>query len=160
MSRGLSFSPSVHFDLFRTILDINKFGQNIAIRKHSEDFAKKFNYEYDVVSNSGNEHTAGRLISEESVNCNVHCNFQGLVSITHLHGLRAESSRPRTNKVVTKFNTSNPYFYPMQSCTNSLDRFQEYLMRDLADLHHKISLTHNKDNLTRKEHTALREVES
>lgn len=32
-------------------------------------------------------------------------------------------------------------------------------MRDLADLH-KISLTHNKDNLTRKERTALREVES
>lgn len=44
LSHGLSFSPSVNFDLLRMILDINKFARNITIRKHFEDFAKNANY--------------------------------------------------------------------------------------------------------------------
>lgn len=34
LSRGLSFAPATHFDLFGTILDVNRFTRNITIKKH------------------------------------------------------------------------------------------------------------------------------
>lgn len=34
LSRGLSFSPTYHFDIFNTILDTNRFVRNLLLRKH------------------------------------------------------------------------------------------------------------------------------
>lgn len=34
LSKGLHFFPSEHFDIFGTLLDINRFNRNITIRKH------------------------------------------------------------------------------------------------------------------------------
>ncbi|XP_044147185.1 uncharacterized protein LOC122935485 [Bufo gargarizans] len=34
LQKGLSFSPTHHFNLYRTILDVNRFARNLTLRKH------------------------------------------------------------------------------------------------------------------------------
>lgn len=34
LSKGLSFVPSVYFDIFNTILDVNKLNRSLTIKRH------------------------------------------------------------------------------------------------------------------------------
>lgn len=34
LSKGLNFSPNRHFDLFHTILDVNRFSRLLTLKKH------------------------------------------------------------------------------------------------------------------------------
>lgn len=34
LSKGLTFAPTCDFDVYKTILDVNKFASDITIRKH------------------------------------------------------------------------------------------------------------------------------
>lgn len=34
LSRGLTFAPTVHFDLYNTILDVNKYARNITVHRY------------------------------------------------------------------------------------------------------------------------------
>lgn len=34
LSKGLHFSPTTNFDLFRTIMDVNRFARTLTLRKH------------------------------------------------------------------------------------------------------------------------------
>lgn len=90
----------------------------------------------------------------------VNHDFGDLMSLSHLYSLGAESTRTRTNMVKTNFTTTNRYFYPIQSRTDSLDRFQDHVARDLAELQLKTPKKFNRDNLSKSERTALVELKN
>lgn len=119
---------------------------NMSVNNHNDDAVSPAQQQHDVP------------ILNQPVNSK--CSFQDLVSLTHLYALPSESVEARSNTVCTGFKTLNLYFYPIQSRTNSLDKFQECVMCDLIDLHHKIDSSHVSDNLNKRKRIALKELEN
>lgn len=62
--------------------------------------------------------------------------FQYLIAASHLRCLDSEShsTYESSDLINTKFRVKNTYFYPTQSCTTSLDLFQDMMQHDLTDL--------------------------
>lgn len=176
LSKGLTFSPATHFDLFRTILDIIKFVRNVTVRRH---FHNSLDNEVSVVMDDNDANNVNKnalqnnnvptFISEnnDGIENNgeftsrtiYNCSFQEQRSVGELYSLQAESLESRTNCVSTKFITTNHYFYPVQSRTVSMDNFQDALVRDLADLQHKINSGYTKKNVKTAERIALQDLE-
>lgn len=115
LSKGLTFSPTTHFSLFQTLLDVNKFVRNI--RKH---------FSIDNINAPGEVNNADvtdiHVMDEINLDEPVYIiqsqmNFQDLINLSHLRALKAKSVRPLSNQISIGFITSNPYFYPVQTRT-------------------------------------------
>lgn len=91
LSRGLTFAPTTHFNLFNTILDVNKFARNVNVRgKFSAMDEESNNFTGDITSISQN-------LSANDVNIDFvpamtnDFNFQELSAAACLQSLAAES---------------------------------------------------------------------
>lgn len=162
LSKGLSFSPTLHFDLFQTILDINKFIRNVTVRRHfsGSDFA---NTECGDNTNDVceyNVNTVGDNINTNAITSmpTMNCLFHEQRLLAELHTLQAESVESRTNQVATKFKVHSPYFYPVQSRTMSMDRFHDAIIRELIEFHQSIDIGATKNNLKNAERMALHDL--
>lgn len=68
LSHGLTFSPSCDFDLYKTILDVNRFARNITVRKHFHNLDDEV---CDDLSSPTDNSTVERTISFDNTN-NLH----------------------------------------------------------------------------------------
>lgn len=124
LSKGLHFCPSEHFDIFGTLLDINKFIRNLTLRKHyfTSDTDVQDCVESDVLHNdisdvfSFQEHCSMKDLTELAVEGGSTARLGDIVS----EGL----NRVRIGKHFD--------FYPINSRTAGMDRFQKSVERDLV----------------------------
>lgn len=80
------------------------------------------------------------------------------MSIDQLQALGSDSTESHVNKVKTTFNTRNQYFYSIQSRMPSLDRFPEWIERDLIVLDQEFATAKGKNYLSKQERIALNDL--
>lgn len=155
----LSFSPTRNFDLYSTILDINRLARNITVCKHfctidSESFSDDACNvsSFNAISDVNNDNVLS-LTSHKST-----YSFQDLVAVSNLHGLEAESGESHSSSHIPHFRTKNESFYTVQSRTESLEVFQECVEEDLVQLYSSTQHTQPKYNLSSRKRIALREL--
>ncbi|CAJ0966832.1 unnamed protein product [Ranitomeya imitator] len=145
LSKGLTFSPTNEFDMYRTLLDVNKFVRNLTLKCH---FFKEKS-DQDAIQNlttQSDQTTLGEIGT-----------FQELCSISDLRTLESESIES-TKNLNSGYKSKKPYFYPVNSRPNILDSFQECIEEDLIELKKKSSCNHNRPNLSKLERKALEEI--
>lgn len=90
----MNFSPTFRFNLFDTILDINKFARSIAVRKHfanaSEDVDNVDNVQPNIHANLDG------VASSDLQLYAMPLHFQDMVSVVQLQTLRSAGDRALT----------------------------------------------------------------
>ncbi|XP_044148864.1 protein YAE1 homolog isoform X1 [Bufo gargarizans] len=87
--------------------------------------------------------------------------FEELSNLSYMQQCRPLQNEEKENNFAHNFVTSNRDFYPVQSRSPVLDRFQELVERDLVTLNDKVSsqdIAQKCDNLSYKENRALKEL--
>lgn len=165
LSRGLGFAPTNNFNMFYTLLDINKFARTLTLKHHffkSHDNLNNSLHDNDFVEDlSISEYT----VSSDSITSSplpssfVSFNLS-LCNVGTLRSLEAESGPPSYEGAM--FRLPNPNFYPIQSRPGVLDVFQERVEKDLSELHSSIRWDNNisKLNLSNREFWALKSLSS
>lgn len=121
LSLGFSFTPSHDFDLFSTLKDINKFVRGLTVKKHFWS----------------NETTDGNELHE--TNSVTNRDFSDQMMLKTLKELENTSYIIENNITqAMDFVTSNPLFYPIESCSPAMDRFQFHVEQDLRQLKNSI----------------------
>lgn len=115
LEKGLHFSPYSGFDLFRTMLDINRFARLLTVKKHFFENVDNTNFD-----NADVAHKDDRCIVNEYKDLM----FADQVSLLTLHDL----CDAQTEGVITsdfKMKHTNPSFYPKKARVPALDVFQQ-----------------------------------
>lgn len=114
LSRGLTFAPTVHFDLYRTIFDVNRFVRNVTVKKQFQAFS---NDDFDIHDSDGaspvslgTPHTGG---TGESPLIQKQCDFSDLVVTSILQTLTSENTNDENNDSGADFLVKNKFFYPV-----------------------------------------------
>lgn len=173
---GLSFSPTCHFSLFNTMIDVNRFVRLLTIRKRfltcsdevNDDFPQATMEQTDTIETlcSQTSHVCSNTFSDID-KCDIICtSFVEQMSLSHMQEQNRESLSP--NGIITqnkKNFTKNPAFYPVQARSSVLNRFQELVEQEICDLKLCYSQAQSqftddcgfnaKDNLTSKQRQAL-----
>lgn len=110
LSKGLHFCPCRHFDLFDTILDVNRFVRNLTLRKH-----------YRTVDSTDNSNGNFLESSDDRSNL-IEYTFRELCAIRDLEDLSQEGnltdlSISKEDKVQSVKYKIISDFYPVKSCT-------------------------------------------
>lgn len=160
MSLGLTFAPTCHFNLFGTIIDVNKFIRHLIVKKY---FLNTSVSTHDVLDSTALDDTVNSfnlsiddaaIVAEEGavpfVDQNVFSALQHLEAETHCD---SEIDRPAV------LACRNPGFYPVQARSVAVDQFQALVERDLVNLKHNNHDTNRRsDNLTNNQRKALGEL--
>lgn len=120
LSRGLNYSPTKNFNLYNTLLDVNKFVRNLTLRRHF--FNEPAIQNYDKTPSVHHNFTSfedQRVIST-------------LRSLQD-DGLQGEGAPQRTYTF-----TGNKNFYPIQSRTASMDIYQDLVEKELTLLQSRL----------------------
>lgn len=118
LEKGLSFVPNRHFDLFETIVDINKFIRNLTVRKY---FAKDDNR----TPLETPDESAFRLPTMESNQ------MQEMVALQDLQQLQSDEIDTQVSlDAPKKIQIRNPSFYPVQARSTPMDMFQDKMEQD------------------------------
>lgn len=146
LSKRLSFPPTCRFNLYNTILDVNKFARDITILKHSDTLETMAQ---DQPATQMENVTSNDQMPEQLSRSFM---FTDLMTQIQLQELPAESRELSTIQPSTTFRTTNREFYPVQSRTNSLELFQERMEQDLVTLYNSPNRSgHENPNLNHKE---------
>lgn len=153
LSYGLSFSPARHFNLFDTIVDVNRFVRHLTVRKHFLGINPDMDpQEVSPVPTSevvphDNHSVGAQLFPEQTAMC-------------ELQDLLAESRVDTSIHMSADFITRNPNFYPVNARSPAVDRFQELVEHDLCTLQRQVGdrVSTAKDNLTKSQRSSLQNL--
>lgn len=160
LSRGLSFAPSCHFNVYRTMLDLNKFVRNIVIKRHfgvnvNDNASVQTGMPDSCVSQVESDNIV-QGVDEFEGNNNIGHIFSDQVLFSQLQSLELECNNENVQVQDTiAVPLGNSFFYPVQSRTPSMDTFQELMLRDLIALDRKTKVSTKCDNLSKRERAAL-----
>lgn len=130
LSKRLNFCPQRHFNLFDTILDVNRFVRNLTIKGHYYS-ADTLDASMQSVSASVNTVTVSDDFSFRK-----HCVIRHLEDLAQESDpLDAHSTGDGTVKSVQFSSTSD--FYPVNSCTPDMAIFQKAIEQYLTALEHQ-----------------------
>ena len=146
LSRGLNFCPTTHFNLFGTILDVNKFSRSLTLKKHF------FTPTSEVTVASPGSPTTGESVSLPIL-------FPEVCALQDLTDLAIESDPcpidPTDGDSHIPFKLRSE-FYPVGSRGKDLDLFQKLVERDLTHLSRACHRKHTGCNLSKDEIDALK----
>lgn len=122
MAKGLSFVPTVHFDLFNTIIDINKFARTLTVKRHFSDVRSHREPTLATMDHPN-------IVTRDDLS---QLPFSEQCGIMDLH----ELSTPYPSKSIQSIDITykNPDFYPINARIPALDLFQSMMERDLKTL--------------------------
>lgn len=125
LSRGLNFCPNRHFDLFGTLLDVNKFSRSLTLKKHYFDFPSD-NADTDLGALDAGDSSppSPRLFTEV-------CALQDLVDLASKSGPCPLDPTNELSNISFKLRSD---FYPVASRGKDLDLFPKLVVRDLTHL--------------------------
>ncbi|KAM3915680.1 vomeronasal type-2 receptor 26-like [Leptodactylus fuscus] len=151
----MNFVPTSRFNLFQTLLDVNKFMRTLTVKKH---FFKEDNGDLQTSHlNSDIGSTSKRANNESSL----HLNFKEQLTISTLTELEYLNMTPERNIESIAVTTSNPSFYPISSRGNCFSAFQHKVEQELAELERtSTKFKSKKSNLSYKERVALKELQN
>lgn len=139
LSRGLNFCPTRKFNVYNTILDVNRFARSLTLRKHFCHMDSR---------GSASNHGVGVTNCVPSF-----LGFRDQMAVCTLRSLQQESTAlidaPKNFLL-----PGNQGFYPFQSRPEAMDLFQDLIERDLVALHDKETRNCNQ-NLNSQEMKAL-----
>lgn len=147
LSKGLNFCPSHHFDLFSTILDVNKLASTLTLQKHY------FSEEKNVSSSSSDITPSGESTFSPLLFLDV-CAHIDLTDLAYESSIDIDNGSFIPNPVLLKTRSD---FYPINSRGRNMDSYQKLVERDLASLAKTISHK-STSNLNSKEKTSLHEL--
>lgn len=151
LAKGLTFSPTNDFNVFGTILDVNKFARTLTLRNH---FFNKVKLNDNVSSLC----TSNTVEPSQVTNQVSGFSFAELCSISSLRVLSSESRQEGDPAKVSSFTPKNSNFYPYHSRPATLDLFQELVEHDLVALDKSFKSQHTPNNITQKEKIALKQL--
>ncbi|XP_075142257.1 metabotropic glutamate receptor 3-like [Leptodactylus fuscus] len=139
-SKGLNFVPSQQFNMFDTLLDVNKFVRALIVDRHFH--------------NNGISESITDSLPETIPNEYDSLTFKEQVCLANLKSLETISTENRylSRK---KVNIRNPDYYPLSARVPVLDHFQTAVESDLIKLHHT-SADKRSHNLTKQEKDSLK----
>lgn len=149
LAKGLNFCPSRHFNLFETILDVNKFSRTLTLRKHF------FNCSSEEMENSLDNCDTGESLPSPKL-------FSEVYALQDLIDLADESDQSPLDPTDTHNDISfksRSDLYPVASRGKDIDLFQKMVEGDLVRLARSCNnkkLSH--DNLTVKERQAFKDL--
>lgn len=154
LSRGLSFSPACNFNLFDTIVDVNRFARQLTVRKHFlgvplPSVTAAMVPDGDMPSTMLNSvPPVAQLFPEQVV-------------MGELQDLYAESRTDIDVCTAGNFNTWNPVFYPVHARSPAIDRFQEMVEKDLCALQHTLATNVSlpNDNVSKIQRISLKTLQ-
>lgn len=163
MSLGLTFAPTKHFDLFGTIIDVNKFVRHLIVKKHF--FNNEMNTYDNDIAGINTTIDANVEISEpvsEGLNLvpTTFVVFSEQCALSALQHLQAESGMCDVDSGVSDFVCRNSNFYPIHSRSLGVNQFQAPVERDLIKLkqNQKTDFHHSGYNLSNKQRLALKQL--
>lgn len=142
LSKGLNFCPTNKFNLYNTILDVNKFSRNLTLRKHFCNLPTK--------GMSNNSDSSGRQVPP------VFLSFPDQTSLHNLQLLQQDTTAMVTKPKIYTI-PGNKDFYPFQSRPSTLDQFQDLVEQELIQLHKDVP-QQDRRNMSQHEHAALRNL--
>lgn len=158
MEKGLSFSPTHHFDLYRTLLDINRLAHNITLKNHFQETP-------DEPQLSPLDSQGGFSISRTAADVLLYPvenipNKNLFADLCAIHNLRSRESEGYHGIIPSPLpQVGNPDFYPLQSRPVTMDLFQDQVEEDLRSLFRDLNKSlSTKNNLSDKVHKALKEL--
>lgn len=143
LARGLNYSPTKDFNLYNTLLDVNRFIRNLTFRKHFIKEQKPTIRNYSPIT------------------ANTQQEYMSFKDQTTVATFRSLDDMPKEEVQYRKYRKctapGNKNFYPIQSRTTSMDKCQDLVERDLTILHSKIQ-NYDQRNLNWVEKEALLEL--
>lgn len=134
LNKGLNFSPTIHFDLFHTLCDVNRFIRILTVIHHflTNDLDRSVTLEF--MDNGVMTNTPERPIEDTTEFMDLLFEDQLVLStLQDLARLGLDEDFPEYNPQ-TRPKFSNPQFYPVKSRVLILDIFQQRVERDLVTL--------------------------
>ncbi|XP_075720195.1 uncharacterized protein LOC142760597 [Rhinoderma darwinii] len=144
LSRGLNFVPNLNFDVFSTLLDINKFIRNLTVKRHF--LTTEANMDEQTVEPVAYSNPYRLLM------------FQEQLALTCLEDLADGTTQKLNNSQIPEFITKNPRFYPIQSRTDSMDTFQLIMERELHKIKNQTGFDETLHNLSIAEKQAIKSL--
>lgn len=176
LEKGLSFSPSTNFDLFQTILDLNRFTRNLTLRRHFDQLEEQeetrnghleANMERSPVGPSWedslnkeepgtSEYSNRGLCSEDKPELlfSEHVAIRELKSLGQEEDFRDFAVSPPKN-----LPAQNRDFYPVNSRGNVIEVFHETVEQELIALSQTVN-NRVRHNLSKAEREALVALQS
>lgn len=148
LSLGLNFVPTQDFDIFTTVKDINKCIRSLTVKKHfwSDCPSDTVSFNQPLATPEDSFHGL---------------DFQDQLTLINLQSLQNLSPDPHIS-LAGDLHIHNPSFYPVNSRTPAMDRFQQLVERDLRELHNitQISKKHSKNNIVPCHQKAIKELKN
>lgn len=146
LSKGLGFSPTNSFNMFQTLMDVNRFARKLTLRKHFLNSPDEEPANKESVNNREEENPGRFVPFEDQRTASI------LQSLQDLPMIREDE--------VTTTKRQESRFYPIQSRPAGLDTFQELVEKDLRTLHVNTTKKDSKyrNNITHAEKQALRNL--
>ncbi|XP_053571570.1 uncharacterized protein LOC128661327 [Bombina bombina] len=150
LQRGLNFAPSCNFNLFSTVLDVNRFVRTLTLKKH---FAND--------DESANEEANDQAVCVQQT---PNFNFNDYTAMVDMQELIEENeftqtarSGPSEKDINLKRFKEKSVFYPIHSRGQHLQVFQQTLETQLIALNNenKKKNTYKDSNLTSQERKAI-----
>lgn len=152
LSLGMTFAPTQRFNLFETILDVNRLVRNLTIKKH---FLVEPNN--DAVVPEVESHAT--VYAESHVLLFVCTNFNEQIAHMNLYLLNVESNRNYSINTSENFSTRNSTFYPTQARSLALESFQHVVQDALVELHHRpVANIDSRCNMNQAQQNALTQI--
>ncbi|XP_053545365.1 uncharacterized protein LOC128636363 [Bombina bombina] len=141
LKHGLGFVPSRDFDLFQTILDVNRLVRDLTLRKYF----------------TGNDITENVMQVEPIANYD-DLAFTDICALSNLEALSHGSiDQIHIDKISCRMK-SRSNFYPIQARGKGLEVFHNRVVEDLTALSKQKGTSHS--NLTRKERKAINSLQN
>lgn len=122
LTKGLSFVPTMHLDMFKTLLDFNTFVRMLTVKKYA------FHYDASTLPTDVDDLTTDSLARPTNELCEL--SFQEQCGLHSLQDL--QSSQP-CKYIDSKVNYTKLYLYPINSRTPAIDAFQNANEKDLKN---------------------------
>uniref|UniRef100_A0A803JMR8 Uncharacterized protein n=1 Tax=Xenopus tropicalis TaxID=8364 RepID=A0A803JMR8_XENTR len=170
LSRGLNFVPSMHCDLFKASLDLNKFVRLITLRRHFADKQDDGSFLEDCgMSSDQSTPEPNGDISPDTERMPLSCplDFQDECAVLTLKDLHKEGFWGDVENVTVTHTDlrSKSVYYPIQSKNYYINLFQKLVQQDIDGLAEKWGRTQGKmrsglefANLTAGETRALKSL--
>lgn len=140
LSKGLHFSPTKKFNLYNTLLDVNRFAHSQTLRRH-------------FFNQQACDRKSYRVIQKKKVNF---VDFEDQRVLNTLQNLQQDSADNPVMNIKKYLPPGDRSFYPFYSRSFTMDAFQDLIERDLVALHENNQRTHN--NLNKGEFIALKNL--
>ncbi|KAM8945703.1 myocardin [Pelodytes ibericus] len=148
LSLGLSFSPTNHFNLFSTLVDVNRFVRKITLKKHFFDTIEA------TLEQVSSPHPQNSNTTQLSTCIPVNLNFDDLCMLSTLEDLQVT---PKDTVTILTGLKPQSSFYPVNSRNHVIDAYQRLVEEDLVKLANQEPRHTTSHNLSKKEQEALKQ---